>query len=81
MITKEDLRDWFKRGVKKNYTHMIIVCDHFDYSDYPVYVGKHQNVRLIENEYDHKEMQSVMEVYNLKLDMEKQLNEHRSFNY
>jgi hypothetical protein len=76
-----NIRGWFLRGKGLGATHMIVVCDIFDYEDYPVYVQPGQNVRDMEREYRHKSMQNVMEVYNLALDMDRQLAEHRSFNY
>ena len=69
------------KNAPKGATHMIVVCDTFDHDDYPVYVKKGQHVREIEAEYNGKNMQCVMEVYNLKKSIKKQLAEHRSFNY
>jgi len=60
---------------------MIVVCDTFDYEDYPVFVGKDEDVRAVEKEYDGINMQKVMEVYNLKINIDAQLNEKRAFNY
>jgi len=79
--TRDDIRGWFKEGRRKHATHMIVVCDTFDYDDYPVYVGKKEDVRAVYARYNGPNMQRVMEVYNLSLDMEKQLTEHRSFNF
>jgi hypothetical protein len=78
--TKDDIKRWLKRGKENGSTHMIIVCDAFDYEDYPVYVKFNENVHEIESRYNLKNMQMVMEVYNLSMDFEKQLKEHRSFN-
>lgn len=79
--TKEDIRGWFKRGKSQKATHFIVVCDTYDHEDYPVFVSKTQDPKVRVQEYNGKEMQRVIEVYNLSLDMETQLNEHRSFNY
>jgi hypothetical protein len=78
--TKSDIKNWIERA-DKNATHMIVVCDTYDYDDYPVYVESHQNAREVADEFNKKSMQRVMEVYNLKMDIEPQLNEHRAFNY
>lgn len=32
--TKEQIREWFVEGVKQKATHMVIVCDTFDWEDY-----------------------------------------------
>lgn len=76
-----EIREWFKEGKKGGATHMIVVCDTYDYEDYPKYVYPGQSVHLVEQETNRKEMQRVMEVYYLKGDMETQLNQNRSFNY
>jgi len=64
--TLQDLKEWFDEGVKAKATHMIVVCDTFDYEDYPVYVKPGQDARAAtaaENDGEH--MKRVMEVYNL----------------
>jgi CMP-N-acetylneuraminic acid synthetase len=80
MTTKDDIRQWFKRATK-SHTHMLVVCDTFDHEDYPVFVNKDQQVRSVYDEYNDKNMQRVMEVYNLGLPLEPQLNEMRAFNF
>lgn len=81
MTTKEEIRDWLKTGIQKNATHVIIMCDTFDHEDYPVYISKDQDIK---QEYEKRangtNMQRVMEVYNLSMDIEEQLKEHRAFN-
>jgi hypothetical protein len=76
-----DIRRWFEEGVANKATHMIVVCDTFDHEDYPVFVAPHEDVREREKAYDHRDMQRVMEVYNLGMDMDDQLSEYRAFNY
>ena len=77
-----EIKLWFERGtLDPENTHMIVVCDTFDCDDYPVYVSKNEDVRMVASEYDNKNMQKIMEVYNLKDDMEKQLAQPRCFNY
>lgn len=81
MTTKEDIKRWLSLA-KEDHSHMIVVCDTFDYTDYPVYVKITENVKEIEAKYsDSQKMSRVMEVYNLKKDINIQLKEHRSFNY
>lgn len=69
--TREDIRGWFRAGVASGATHLIVVCDTFEWEDYPVYVGgtapgaRTGDVREIAEEYRGKNMQRVMEVYNL----------------
>lgn len=82
MATKVTLIDkWFDEGLKQDATHMIIVCDKFNWEDYPVYVSKDEDVKVIEKRYDPNKLQLIMEVYDLKLSKKKQLEECRAFNY
>ena len=71
--TADDLRRWFKAGKEEGASHMIVVCDTFDWEDYPVYVKSGQDAREVAEEYNGKNMQRLMEVYNLQVDMEIQL--------
>ena len=72
--TRQDLREWFERGVEDGATHMIVVCDTFSYEDYPVYVMPGEDARAKFNEHQNPgKMSSVMEVYNLSQDKEEQL--------
>ena len=75
--SKDDIREWFREGEKKGATHLIVVCDTYDYEDYPVYVMPDQDVREEESNYDGKNIQKIMEVYNLSMDMEEQINGDR----
>jgi len=75
MTTRTQIRDWLTAATT---THMLVVCDSYDYSDYPVYTNTPQwSVRV----YTDRSMQRVMEVYDLSKNLEKQLSEHRAWNY
>ena len=80
VATKEDIRYWFLDGVCRKATHMIVVCDTYDYSDYPVYVLRSENIKDEIRKRDGVNMQKIMEVYNLSMDMENQLSEFRAKN-
>lgn len=76
------LKDWFREGVKQKATHMIVVCDTFDYDDYPVYVSIEQDARAEVRKRNNESMQKVMEVYDLRKSMESQMAPgSRVFNY
>jgi len=78
MITREDIYDWLTGDRRKSHhTHMLVVVDTFDYGDYPVFTS---SVHEAIEKYNGNNMQQVMEVYDLSLDLEKQLNEHRAWN-
>jgi len=80
MVTKKMISEWFDEGVANGTTHMIIVCDTFAWEDYPVFVSKDEDVNVVEAKYTGKNMQRVMEVYNLHADKEQQLTSVRAFN-
>ena len=72
---------------------MIIVCDTFDYSDFPIYVMPGEDARSKALEHGsasspsgnpterNSNMEKVMEVYSLALPLEDQLREARAFRY
>ncbi len=78
--TRQDISSWFDQGVKKKATHLIVVCDTFDHEDYPVYAANEAEASKKYTEYNGPNMQRVMEVYDLRMNKEQQLNEHRAFN-
>lgn len=80
MTTKDDLRQWFDRGIADNQDFMIVVCDDFDYEDYPVY-AKAEDFQKAYKEHNGVNMQRVMEVYDLALSREAQMSERRAFHY
>ena len=77
--SKEEIKEWVEEGKNNGSTHVMIVCDTYDYDDYPVYVQPEQDIREMLKAYS-KDMQKVMEVYSMNLDIDEQLSEHRSFN-
>ena len=60
---------------------MIVVCDTYDWDDYPVYVMPTEDAQKKYSEYNGPNMQKVMEVYNLKKDIDKQVGQHRAFEF
>lgn len=80
MTTREEIRTWLQRGIELGATHMIVMCDTFNYDDYPTYVLPGQDVREMSLQQTGN-MQIVMEVYNLELPLEIQIDHQRCFNY
>jgi len=79
-LNKEKIRQWLQHAKDEgNISHVIIVCDTFDYEDYPVNVKIGQDVYKHIKHYSYNNMQRVMEVYNLKMDIERQLSEPRAY--
>ena len=80
MVTTQDtIRRWLLEGKEEGATHVIVACDTFDWSDYPVYVQPGEQVEETFAKYNGKNMQKVMEVYDLALDIEAQLSEVRAW--
>jgi hypothetical protein len=76
--SRQDLSEWFDEGVSEGATHMIVVCDTFDWEDYPVFVKG--NVESKIEHYRQAPMQKIMEVYNLSISKQEQMAERRVWN-
>ena len=72
MLTIETLKQWYDNGKAMGATHMVVACDTFDWDDYPCYVMPKQTVEAVAEEHNGKNMQKVMEVYNLSKPFDKQ---------
>lgn len=84
--SRQDISTWFDRGVAEGKARMIIWCDTYDWDDYPEYVPDFGDetaevVREMIKIKDGSNMQRLMEVYNLQMDKDAQMNEHRARNY
>lgn len=80
--SRQDISRWLDDlYATDEYTHMIVVCDTFDYEDYPVYVPVGRDVREVVEEKTGKNMQRLMEVYSRNHSREEQLGVRRAFNY
>lgn len=76
MTTKQNICNWLNGSCEADF--MLIVCDTFDYDDYPVFCTR-GNFEETHAKYNEKNMQRVIEVYDLSLEHESQLNERRAF--
>jgi len=65
MTTLDDVARWMQEGKEKGATHVIVVCDTFDWEDYPVYVMPGEDLQKKTAEYSGPNMQKVMEVIDL----------------
>ena len=79
--TKADISGWLAKGHDLGASHMIVVCDTFDWDDYPVYVYPNEDPREVASRYDGENMQKIMEVYNYRLSLQEQLSENRAVHY
>lgn len=82
-VQKNDIRNWLEEGIKKGATHCIVMCDQWEYEDFPVYIMPGEDAKKKAKIYNQPYPcpQRLQEVYNLKMDIEKQLSEERSIHY
>ncbi len=78
--TREMIGAWFDQGVKNAHQYMIVVCDNYDWEDYPVYADSDSEYKEKHKKCIESNMQKIMEVYDLSLGKTIQLNERRAFN-
>ena len=78
--TKQDISRWFDRALRNNQKYMLVVCDQFDYEDYPLYANDPIEAKEKYAEFNGNNMQKVMEVYDMSVDRNSQLDAHRAFN-
>lgn len=76
MTTKAEIASWFSEGVQEQAKYMVVMCDTFDYEDYPVYLNNDADCLTLVS--SPTAMQRVMEVYDLTLPKEPQMEEHRA---
>lgn len=79
MTSKGTIRSWLKRAKRQKATHMLVVCDTFDYDDYPVFILPGVDLAERAAHYHGPNMQRVMECYDLALPLEPQLAESRAW--
>jgi hypothetical protein len=77
--TMTDIMEWLERGKEAGATHVVIVCDTLDWNNYPVFVTPTDKVEEIIDRYNFKNMQKIMEVYNLSASIEEQLSERKAW--
>ncbi len=78
MTTKAEIEVWFDRGVTQEASYMLVICDTFDWDDYPVYVSSADEAK--KRRANPGEMQKFMELYDLSADKQTQLGQTRANN-
>ena len=78
--TPDDIRRYLRTAREKGSTHVIVVCDTYDWEDFPVYVtaATAEDLRKKLTECSGS-MQKVMEVYAMHLPLEPQVAERRAY--
>lgn len=81
MTTREEILDWLAEGQAPEVTHMLVVCDTFDGTYYPVYARSVDEVReQLKELTSEAKMSRVVEIYNYELSLEAQLDETFAWN-
>jgi hypothetical protein len=81
MTDKITITNWIKQAAKENARWLIVACDTYDNSDYPISFREDQIDECLKKILHIKQglnMQRLMEVYDLKKPIEDQLNAHRA---
>jgi hypothetical protein len=76
--TKEDISRWFDKGKKDGATHLLVVCDTYEFEDYPVFVHSAKEAKEKYAKFNGPNMQKVMEVYDISMNKADQLAENRA---
>lgn len=79
--TKADIQNWFDVGLLKGHKWLLVVCDTFSYEDYPVYANTVEEFDHKYAEHNSKNMQRIMETYDLSKEPDLQLKQHRTWEY
>lgn len=66
--SREDVDRWIEEAKKKGATHIISVCDTFDWDDYPVYVMPGDDLEKKKAKYSSENMQRINEVITINAD-------------
>ena len=73
--TRHDIKEWIDEGIERGASHVVIMCDTWDYEDYPIYIMPGEDPA---EKRSYENMQRPMECYDLRMDIEAQLNEQRA---
>ena len=77
--SRAEIETWFVDGVAEGKTHMVVLCDTFDWGDYPKYFSSEAEARKCVDAPG--SMQKAMEAYWLGGEMSEQLNKRRCFQF
>ena len=62
MTTKAEVQAWVDEAKTLNMPYVVVVCDCFDYSDFPVFCKNYERAQAVVVEYMNKELHRVMEL-------------------
>lgn len=79
MTDKTKIREWLEIAKKGDHEHMIVLSD-TDKEIYPIYLDKDVDVEKYLKNFISFSTQKVLEVYDLRKNLESQIQEETSFN-
>lgn len=78
--SKDDISRWFDEAKLNGATHLLVVCDTFDYNDFPVHVKKTEDFWEAYKQYQKEtNMSRIMEVYDMSVPKDEQMAEDRAW--
>lgn len=78
--SSDRIRKWLENGKKRRSTHVIVTYNLTEKDFRPIYVGSNQTVRSHLNSLNNDYSQKPVEVYDLSMDINKQLLQARAWN-
>lgn len=79
-ISKQEIKESLYYGKDKGYSHMAVICDAWDYTDFVVYIENDENIyKALKEYFDPNTLFKVMEIYNYNMNLESQLDEYRAY--
>lgn len=78
-ILRERIKEMVMKGNPNLYSHALICMDHFDYTYFPKYVKKEEQIDQVITSITSHSMISIEEVYSYDLNLEFQFSEFRAY--
>jgi hypothetical protein len=76
----QKVRSWLQDAKRRGSTHVIVAFDVQKRNPFPVYVSSDQNVQQKIKGFNDNQFCNAVEVYNLKLDIDTQIQQGRAWN-
>ena len=78
-MDKYEVINAFKEGVEMGATRMAIICDTFDWEDFPIYDVYPDYKGTLSRAERRENMLQLMETYDLTADIDEQMARYRNF--
>ncbi len=78
--SRADIERWLAEAKSRSCAYLVVHCDTFEWSDYPVYCANAAQARIAIKK-SGQNMVKLMECYDLSLDIPTQLAERRALHF